>query len=63
MSKVSKGKKSAQQQLADEAERKLFNRIDARQAIADYGSTPEFEENHRRLRAERLAREAKAKQE
>jgi len=61
MSKASKGKKSAQQQLADEAERKLFNRIDARQAIADYGSTPEFEENHRRLRAERLAREAEAK--
>jgi hypothetical protein len=60
MSKGSKGKKSAQQQLADE--RKLFNVIDARQAIADHGSTPEFEENHQRLRAERLAREAKARQ-
>jgi hypothetical protein len=57
---MSKGKKSARQQLADE--RKLFNVIDARQAIADHGSTPEFEENHQRLRAERLAREAKARQ-
>ena len=57
---MSKGKKSAQRQLADEA--KSFNPIDARQAIADHGSTPEFEENHQRLRAERLAREAKARQ-
>ena len=56
MSKASKGRKSA------EAEQKLFNPIDARQAIADHGSTPEFEENHQRLRAERLAREAKARQ-
>jgi hypothetical protein len=62
MSKASKGKKSSQQQLADEAARKSFNRIDARQAIADHRSTPEFEENHQRLRAERLAREAKARQ-
>ena len=58
---MSKGRKSAQRQLAAEAARK-FNPIDARQAIADHGSTPEFEENHQRLRAERLAREAKARQ-
>ena len=58
---MSKGKKSAQRQLADEAKSNL-NPIDARQAIADHGSTPEFEENHQRLRAERLAREAKARQ-
>ena len=59
---MSKGKKSAQRQLAGQAPRKSFNPIDARQAIADHGSTPEFEENHQRLRAERLAREAKARQ-
>jgi len=56
-------KKSAQQQLADQEAQKAFNRIAARQTIADYGNTPEFEENHKRLRAERLAREAKAKAE
>ena len=55
-------KRSALQQLADEAERKSFNRIAARQTIAEHGNTPEFEENHKRLRAERLAREAKAKE-
>jgi hypothetical protein len=41
---------------------KSFNRIAARQTIAEHESTPEFEENHQRLRAERLAREAKAKE-
>jgi hypothetical protein len=60
--KMAKGKKSALQQLADEEARKSFNRIAARQTIAEYGSTPEFEENHQRLRAERLAREAKDKE-
>lgn len=58
-----KGKRSALQQLADEEERKSFNRIAARQTISEHESTPEFEENHKRLRAERLAREAKAKEE
>lgn len=55
---MAKGKRSALQQLADEEERKSFNRIAARQTIAEHGSTPEFEENHQRLKAERLAREA-----
>ena len=59
---MSKGKRSAIQQLADEAERKSFNRIAARQTISEREGTPEFEENHQRLRAEWLAREAKAKQ-
>lgn len=53
---MSKGKKSA-----DESALKAFDRIAARQTIADRERTPEFEENHQRLRAERLAREAKAK--
>jgi hypothetical protein len=60
--KMAKGKRSALQQLADEEARKSFNRIAARQTIAEHESTPEFEENHQRLRAERLAREAKAKE-
>ena len=59
---MAKGKRSALQQLADEEERKSFNRIAARQTIAEHGSTPEFEENHQRLKAERLAREAKSKE-
>jgi hypothetical protein len=58
---MSKGKRSASQQLADEEARRSFDRIAARQTIADREKTPEFEENHQRLRAERLAREAKAK--
>ena len=59
---MSKEKKSAMQQLADEAARKAFNPVAARQTIAEHNSTPEFEENHQRLKAERLAREAAAKQ-
>jgi hypothetical protein len=59
---MSKEKKSAIQQLADEAARKAFNPVAARQTISEQASTPEFEENHQRLRAERLAREAAAKQ-
>jgi hypothetical protein len=57
---MSKGKRSALQQLADQEAAKAFDRIAARQTIADRESTPEFKENHERLRAERLAREAKA---
>jgi hypothetical protein len=52
-------KKSAQQQLAEQEAQKSFDRIAARQLIAEHGARPEFEENHQRLRAERLAREAK----
>ena len=59
---MSKGKRSALQQLADEEARKAFNPIAARQTIAEHLSTPEFEENRQRLKAERLAREAKAEQ-
>jgi hypothetical protein len=55
---MSKGKRSALQQLADEEARKAFDRIAARQTIADHSSTPEFEQNRQRLKAERLAREA-----
>ena len=51
-------KRSAEQQVADEADRKAQNPVGARQTIADSHADPEFQENHKRLRAERLAREA-----
>jgi hypothetical protein len=53
-------KKSAIQQLADEAARKAFNGVAARQTISEQENTPEFRTNLERLRAERLARESKA---
>lgn len=56
-----KRKRSAEQQVADEAERKAQNPIGARQTIADSHADPEFQENHKRLRAERLARDAGSK--
>ncbi|QQO15307.1 hypothetical protein JJB99_03730 [Bradyrhizobium diazoefficiens] len=55
---MSKAKRSAEQQLADEADRKAQNPVGARQTIADSHADPEFKENHERLRAERLARDA-----
>jgi len=51
-------KRSAEQQVADEANRTALNPNAARQKISDSQSVPEFDENHKRLRAERLAREA-----
>ena len=54
-------KRSAQKQAADEADRKAQNSNGARQTIADSQAEPEFQENHRRLRAERLAREVEGK--
>jgi hypothetical protein len=58
---VSKEKKSAEQQVADEAERRALNPLATRQAISDSQAAPEFQENHLRLRADRLAREAALK--
>ncbi|MCK1424538.1 hypothetical protein IVB15_29080 [Bradyrhizobium sp. 182] len=55
---MTKPKRSAEQQVADEAERKAQNPNAARQTIADSQADPEFHENHKRLRAERLARDA-----
>jgi len=55
---MTKQKRSAEQQLADQADRKAQNPIGARQTIADSHADPEFQENHKRLRAERLARDA-----
>ena len=51
-------KRSAQQQVADEANRAAQNPNASKQQISDSQALPEFEENRKRLRAERLAREA-----
>ena len=54
-------KRLAEQQVADEANRTALNPNAAKQKISDSQSVPEFDENHKRLRAERLAREAELK--
>jgi hypothetical protein len=56
-----KPKRSAEQQVADEADRRALNPVASRQTISDGQAEPEFRENHKRLKAGRLAREAKAK--
>ncbi len=53
-----KPKRSAEQQVADDANRKALNPIGLRQTISDSQAEPEFQENHKRLKANRLAREA-----
>jgi DNA-binding NarL/FixJ family response regulator len=54
----SKQKRSAEQQVADEADRRALNLQATRQTIADSQAAPAFQENHKRLKAERIAREA-----
>jgi hypothetical protein len=54
----SKQKRSAEQQVADEADRRALNLLATRQTIADSQAAPAFQENHKRLKAERIAREA-----
>ena len=53
-----KSKRSAEQQVADEADRRALNPLASRQTILDSQAEPEFQENHKRLKADRLAREA-----
>ena len=55
---MSKEKRSAEEHVADEANRKALNPTAARQKISDGQAAPEFQENRERLKAERLAREA-----
>jgi hypothetical protein len=57
---MTKPKRSAQQQVADEADRKALNPLASRQTISDSQAEPEFQENHKRLKADRMAREASA---
>ena len=54
-------KRSAEQQVTDEASRKARNPMAARQKISKGQAAPEFQENRERLKAERLAREAELK--
>ena len=58
----SSAKKSALQQLSDEEARKATNPVSMRQTLADQSNRPEFEANHQRLKAERLARDAAAEE-
>ena len=53
-----KPKRSGEQQVADEADRRALNPLASRQTISDSQAEPEFQENHKRLKAERLARDA-----
>ena len=53
-----KPKRSAEQQIADEADRRALNPLVSRQTISDSQAEPEFQANHRRLKADRLTREA-----
>jgi hypothetical protein len=55
---MSKEKRSAEQQIADEADRRALHPLTSRQRISDSQAAPEFQQNHKRLRADRLAREA-----
>jgi hypothetical protein len=55
---MSKEKKSVTEQLVDEAKRRILNPMASRQTISNAQAEPEFQENHKRLRADRLAREA-----
>ena len=54
---MSTEKRSAEEQVADEANRKALNPNAAKQKISDGQANPEFQENRERLKAERLARE------
>jgi hypothetical protein len=51
-------KRSAEQQVTDEADRKALNPLASRQKISDSQAEPQFKETHKRLKAERLSREA-----
>jgi hypothetical protein len=56
-----KPKRTAAEQVEDEAARRALNPIGSRQTIAESQAEPKFQENHNRLKADRLAREAKLK--
>ena len=55
---MSMEKRLAENRIADEANRRALNPNASKQQISESQAAPEFEENHKRLRAERLAREA-----
>jgi len=49
-----KPKRTAEQQAMDEAERRALNPTLSRQTISNSRAEPEFEENHKRLKADRV---------
>jgi hypothetical protein len=53
-----KPKRTAEQQITDEADRKALTPLASWQTISDHQAEPEFQESHKRLKADRLAREA-----
>jgi hypothetical protein len=53
-----KPNRTAAEQLEDEAARRALNPLASRQTISDDQAEPEFQENHKRLKADRLARQA-----
>jgi hypothetical protein len=55
---MSTEKRSAEKQIEDEANLRARNPNTSKQKISESQAVPEFEENHKRLREERLAREA-----
>jgi hypothetical protein len=55
---MSMEKRTAEQQVADQANRTALNPNASKQKISDTQALPEFEENYKRLREERLTREA-----
>jgi len=58
---MSKEKRSAEQQVADEADRRALHPLTSRQKISESQAAPEFQQNHKRLRADRPTREAELK--
>ena len=59
-SEMIKPKRTAAEQVKDEAARRALNPVASRQTISDSQAEPEFQENRKRLKADRLAREAAA---
>lgn len=57
-SNMIKPKRTAAEQVEDEAARRALNPVSSRQAISDSQAEPEFQQNHLRLKADRIAREA-----
>jgi hypothetical protein len=53
-----KPKRTAAEQVDDEDARRSLNPVASRQTISDSQAEPEFQENHKRLKADRLVREA-----
>jgi hypothetical protein len=53
-----KPKRSAEQHVANQADRSALGPLASRQTISESQAEPEFQASHKRLRAERLVREA-----